>query len=155
MFHLLFIIFVAYKFHPPKLSSTFLRKIISYSWCFLRTAQKMKFSIKDFFSKCDQIGSLLRIWSHLLKIYLMENFLPTHHDFSTKTRSRHSSYFTTLLLHAKKNKKLMSHLADFALQTNDPTNSAKLIRHLFYSRCPKRHYLSHPLFLSTCDIRRG
>ena len=22
----------------------------------------MKFSIKDFFSKCDQIGSLLRIW---------------------------------------------------------------------------------------------
>ena len=26
------------------------------------TAQKMKFSIKDFFSKCDQIGSLPRIW---------------------------------------------------------------------------------------------
>ena len=25
------------------------------------TAQKMKFSIKDFFSKCDQIRSLLRI----------------------------------------------------------------------------------------------
>ena len=23
--------------------------------CFLQTAQKMKFSIKDFFSKCDQI----------------------------------------------------------------------------------------------------
>ena len=132
------------------------RKTTSYHSSFLRyTAQKMKFSIKDFFSKCDQIGSLLRIWSHLLKIYLMENFLPTHHDFSTKTRSRHSSYFTTLLLHAKKNKKLMSHLADFALQTNDPTNSAKLIRHLFYSRCPKRHYLFHPLFLSTCDIRRG
>ena len=31
------------------------------------TAQKMKFSIKDFFSKCDQIHSFLRIWSHLLK----------------------------------------------------------------------------------------
>ena len=30
------------------------------------TAQKMKFSIKDFFSKCDQIPSFLRIWSHLL-----------------------------------------------------------------------------------------
>ena len=26
------------------------------------TAQKMKFSIKDFFSKCDQICSFLRIW---------------------------------------------------------------------------------------------
>ena len=34
----------------------------------------MKFSIKDFFSKCDQIRSFLRIWSHLLKKSLMENF---------------------------------------------------------------------------------
>ena len=31
------------------------------------TAQKMKFYIKDFFSKCDQVRSFLRIWSHLLK----------------------------------------------------------------------------------------
>ena len=31
------------------------------------TAQKMKFSIKDFFSKCDQIRSFLWIWLHLLK----------------------------------------------------------------------------------------
>ena len=38
-------------------------------------AQKMKFSIKDFFSKCDQIRSFLRIWSQLLKKYLIENFL--------------------------------------------------------------------------------
>ena len=36
-------------------------------------AQKMKFSIMIFFSKCDQIGSFLRIWSHLLKKSLMEN----------------------------------------------------------------------------------
>ena len=35
----------------------------------------MKFSIKDFFSKCDQIRSKLRIWSHLLKESLMENFI--------------------------------------------------------------------------------
>ena len=39
------------------------------------TAQQMKFSIKDFFSKCDQIRSFLRIWSHLLKKSLMENFI--------------------------------------------------------------------------------
>ena len=39
------------------------------------TAQKMKFSIKDFFSICDQIRSFLRIWSHLLKNSLMENFV--------------------------------------------------------------------------------
>ena len=38
-------------------------------------AQKMKLSIKDFFSKCDQIHSFLRIWSYLLKKSLMENFI--------------------------------------------------------------------------------
>ena len=39
------------------------------------TTQKMKFSIKDFFSKCDQIRRKLRISSHLLKKSLMENFI--------------------------------------------------------------------------------
>ena len=39
------------------------------------TAQKMKFPFKDFFSKYDQIRSLLWIWSHLLKKFLMENFI--------------------------------------------------------------------------------
>ena len=39
------------------------------------TAQKMKFFIKDLFSKCDQIRSFLQIWSHLLKKSLMENFI--------------------------------------------------------------------------------
>ena len=35
----------------------------------------MKFSIKDFFGKCDQIRSKLRIWSYLLNKFLMENFI--------------------------------------------------------------------------------
>ena len=39
------------------------------------TAQKMKFSIKDFLSKYDQIRSFQHIWSHLLKKSLMENFI--------------------------------------------------------------------------------
>ena len=39
------------------------------------TARKMNFSIKDYFSKCDQIRSFLRIWSHLQKKSLMENFI--------------------------------------------------------------------------------
>ena len=43
--------------------------------CALYTAQKMKFSIKDSFSKCDQICNFLRISSHLLKKSLMENFI--------------------------------------------------------------------------------
>ena len=39
------------------------------------TAQKMKFSIKDFFSKCDQIRRKLRIWTNLLKKPWMENLI--------------------------------------------------------------------------------
>ena len=35
----------------------------------------MKFSMKDIFSKWDQIFRLLRIWSHLLKISFMEKFI--------------------------------------------------------------------------------
>ena len=34
----------------------------------------MKFFIKDFFSKFDQIRSKQWIWSHLLQKSLMENF---------------------------------------------------------------------------------
>ena len=32
--------------------------------------QKMKFSIEDFFSKCDQMHSFLRIFSHKLTVFL-------------------------------------------------------------------------------------
>ena len=39
------------------------------------TAPKMKFSDKDFFSKCDQIRSFLRIWSHLLKQSVIRKLL--------------------------------------------------------------------------------
>ena len=34
----------------------------------------MKFSVKDFISKCDQIRSFL-IWLHLLKKSFMEKFI--------------------------------------------------------------------------------
>ena len=47
----------------------------SLSWVTMSTAQKMKFSIKDLLSKCDQIRSVLWIWSYLLKKPLMENFI--------------------------------------------------------------------------------
>ena len=52
----------------------------------VNTAQKMKLSIKDFFSKYDQIHSSLRIWSHLLKKSLTENFI-----FSTVESERSTS----------------------------------------------------------------
>ena len=44
----------------------------------------MKFSIKDFFSKCDQIHRKLRILSHLLKKSLMQNFF-LHYIFCAVT----------------------------------------------------------------------
>ena len=39
------------------------------------TAQKKKFSINDFSSKCERIRSFLRIWWHLLKESLIENLI--------------------------------------------------------------------------------
>ena len=41
----------------------------------MNTAQKIKISIKDFFSKCDQIRSFYRISSHLPKKFLMGNLI--------------------------------------------------------------------------------
>ena len=37
--------------------------------------KKKKFSIKNLFSKCDEIRRKLRIWSHLPKKSLLENFI--------------------------------------------------------------------------------
>ena len=46
------------------------------------SAQKMKISIKDFVSKCNQIRRKLWTWSHLLKKSLIKNFLLFwHYDF--------------------------------------------------------------------------
>ena len=41
----------------------------------ISTTQRMKFFTMDFFSKYDQIHRKLRIWSHVLKKSLMENFI--------------------------------------------------------------------------------
>ena len=40
-----------------------------------KDCSKMKFSMKDFFSKCDRICNFLQIWSHLLMKSIMENFI--------------------------------------------------------------------------------
>ena len=61
------------------LSKTFTPISITGIKSFTRESQlplhkKMKFSIKDFFIKCDQIHRKL-LWSHLLKKSLMENFI--------------------------------------------------------------------------------
>ena len=65
------------------------------------TAQKMKFVIKDFFSKCDQTRRKLRIWSHLLRKSLMENLI-----FCAQ-----SSYFQNILSFAPQ-QKVCAHLCE-------------------------------------------
>ena len=54
----------------------FYRKLDIKKWVRVpNTAQKMNFSIKDFFSRCNQICSFLQIWSYLLKKSLMEKWI--------------------------------------------------------------------------------
>ena len=60
-----------------KFSLGFLLRSVTYyneKDCF-NAAQKMKFFIEDFFSKCDRIRRKPQIWSHLLKKSLMENLI--------------------------------------------------------------------------------
>ena len=81
-------------------------------WFFLTTAQKMKFSIKDFLSKFEQFLGFLRIWSHLLKKPLMENlnlkfilkfiFCPVNH-FNVVFSVLHSKILSILLFSSDRN----------------------------------------------------
>ena len=66
------------------------------------TAQKIKFSVNDFFSKCEQVRSFLRICSHLLKKSLTEHFIFLCSVFRKKLsqisfkNSSKSGFFSTL-----------------------------------------------------------
>ena len=67
-------LFMSYLCNLFSISSSFLLWLIVYFNDYWHTSlhRKMKFSI---FSKCDQICSFLRIWSHLLRKSFMENFI--------------------------------------------------------------------------------
>ena len=64
------------KFHKKFLlkESNLREDKAKYQWP-ITLNKKMKFSIMDFFSICDQICRKLPIWSHILKKSLMENFI--------------------------------------------------------------------------------
>ena len=63
-----------FKFLPlPCLNSSYTTGTLKLHCRKCQNPQKMKFSIKDFFSKCDHIRRKLR--THLLKKSLMENFI--------------------------------------------------------------------------------
>ena len=75
-----FCLFAVCQFLMPQWSVKFYINILflQLSWfkdASTLIAQIMTFSIRDFFSKCDQIRRKIRNWSHLLKKSLMENFI--------------------------------------------------------------------------------
>ena len=66
--------------------------------------KNMTFPIKDFFSKCDQIRRKLWIWSHLLKKFLMKNFIfcaVTVTAQTTKIRQYFSTKIETMPKHIR------------------------------------------------------
>ena len=85
------------------------------------TAQKITISIKDFFSKCDQICRKLRIWSHLLKKSLMENFI-----FCAVSYFFQSLCLTPRLLSKKIN-------LDAKKASSDPSFLQYLFKHNFFA----------------------
>ena len=59
-------------------------------WSLQKKKKKKKFSIADFFRKCDQNRRKLRVWSHLHKKSFMENFIFRAVDWSkAKQMSSH------------------------------------------------------------------
>ena len=79
----------------------FMHNIEKWSNIIDSTVLKMRFSMKDFFSKCDQIRRKLWIWSHLMKKSLMENLIfcvvcPYTRilTYFTRCRNVHSHYFS-------------------------------------------------------------
>ena len=62
----------------------------------------MKFSIKDFFSKCDQNCRNLLIWSHLLKKSLMVNFIScavsNNNDSNNSNNNSNSTTILTVII---------------------------------------------------------
>ena len=49
--------------------------MLIFTQSFKVAVHKKKFTVKDFFSKCELIRSFVRICSHLLKEYSTENFI--------------------------------------------------------------------------------
>ena len=69
---------------------------------FLTLHKQWNFFIKDFFSKYDQIRSFLRIWSHLLKKSLIENFIFVECQFNLKTGNKSELSTSTPYISSRK-----------------------------------------------------
>ena len=63
------------------------------------TAQKRKFSFKDFYGNCEKILNFLRICSHLLKKFLTKNFIfcAVLESFGSLLKMKHFIWLAELL----------------------------------------------------------
>ena len=93
----------------------------------------MKFSIKDFFSKCDQIRSKLPIWSYLLKESLMENFIFCALAICRKQKGESKGKCIFKLLFSKKSDWGIVYLLKKLIL--DPEQKQKFSIKDFYSKC--------------------
>ena len=68
---------IIFLFYYVTIQTPFLLSIWFYDLSIIShvTVQKMKLSMKDYFSKYDQISRKLRIWSHLLMKSIIKNFV--------------------------------------------------------------------------------
>ena len=82
------------------------------------TAQKMKFSIKDFLSKCDQIHSFLGIWLHLLKKSAVEKFIFC--AVICQSLTRHDFLILYILIKASAQEPLFGHVFNWSLLFFNP-----------------------------------
>ena len=57
------------------------------------TTQKMKFSSKDFYSKCDQICKMLQIWPHLRKKATWKTSFSVYYFIISRLRAENRKAF--------------------------------------------------------------
>ena len=104
-------------------------------------AQKIKFSIKDFFSKFDQIRRKLRIWSLLLKKSLTANFIfcvvyfneNTSTNFIEKPHHECLTGFKKLLLVEGSEIGIRCHIELFLFNFSETSNACHVVELLVLS----------------------
>ena len=106
------------------------------------TAQKNKFSVKDFFSRCDQIRSFLRIWSNILKKSLIENFIFC--AVRPSTPSKDTNKISPVVLNDIKK--------DLIWYVNSQVEKLKALIDSEFITTVKSFYSGHLRFLNKCPL---
>ena len=111
-----------------------------------KIAQKMKFSIKDFFKKCDQIRRKLRIWSHLLKKTLMEKTGKSFQEIIVKFRG---------FVQRTKMYRVRKHKADISIHTDLTKRRCLLLKYAYAKAKDCTSVTSLERMLIVCFVYSG